>query len=66
MKILRIQDVKNITGLSSATIWRMEKSGAFPLRRQIGPHSVGWLSSELLQWIESRPTAREVQHGQPT
>jgi prophage regulatory protein len=66
MKILRIQEVKNITGLSNATIWRMEKSGTFPQRRQIGPHSVGWLSSELLQWIESRPTAKEVRYGQST
>jgi prophage regulatory protein len=63
MKILRLQEVKNITGLSSATIWRMEKSGAFPSRRKIAPHSVGWLSSELSQWIESRPIAKEVQHG---
>lgn len=63
MKILRLDEVKHITGLSCSTIWRLEKSGNFPKRRQIGPHSVGWLDSELSQWIESRPTAKAAIHG---
>ena len=55
MQLLRLDDVKRYTGLSSTSIWRLEKAGNFPKRRQIGPHSVAWLSTELTEWIESRP-----------
>lgn len=40
--------------LSDVTIWRMEKAGEFPKRRQLSPGRVGWLASEVDAWIESR------------
>jgi len=43
--------------LSDVTIWRMEKAGQFPKRRQISPGRVGWLASEVEAWIESRGLA---------
>jgi prophage regulatory protein len=42
-------------GLSDVTLWRMEKRGEFPQRRQISPGRVGYLKSELSAWLESRP-----------
>lgn len=50
---LRLPRVKAITGLSSSTIWRMEKEGRFPLRRLIGKRAVAWLDSEVQAWIKS-------------
>jgi prophage regulatory protein len=43
--------------LSPVTIWRLEKAGKFPKRRQLSPGRVGWLASEVDAWIESRETA---------
>lgn len=53
---LKISQVVELTGRSTASIWRDEKAGRFPKRRRIGIRSVGWLSSEIEAWIESRPT----------
>lgn len=53
-RILRAPDVQRITGLSMSTIWRQEKTGLFPKRRVIGAKAVGWLESEINDWLSSR------------
>ena len=53
-KVIRIEKVAEVTGLSRTTIWRKCKSGEFPARIQLGANSVGWLESEIRNWIESR------------
>jgi len=39
---------------------RLEKSGGFPQRIQESANRVGWLESELSQWIGSRAAARQA------
>jgi prophage regulatory protein len=56
MSILRKSEVSQMVGLSTVTIWRLEKAGNFPSRVQLGPRCVGWKEEEIDQWIESRPT----------
>lgn len=51
--ILRSKEVVELSGLSLSTISRMEAIGRFPLRRKISKKTVGWLASEVQQWIES-------------
>ena len=60
MKILRIAEVEKKTGLSRTTIWRREKAGAFPARKELGTNTVGWLESEVDKWIEELPTSKGV------
>ena len=55
MKILRIQDVINVTGLSRTTVWRLERRGDFPRRLILGQNSCGWVAQEIQDWIASRP-----------
>ncbi len=55
MKVLRIRDVANTTGLSRTTLWRLERRGDFPRRIRLSPNSTGWIESEIEEWIESRP-----------
>ena len=55
MKILRIQDVINVTGLSRTTLWRLERRGDFPSRLRLGQNSCGWVAQEIQDWIASRP-----------
>ncbi len=53
-KFLREPQVAMLTGLSKSTRWRLEKCGKFPKRRQLSTKSVGWLASEIDDWIETR------------
>ena len=38
-----------------STVWRWEKQGQFPRRRKLGGRSIGWLKSEVMEWIATRP-----------
>jgi prophage regulatory protein len=53
-RILRENEVAQATGLGRSTRYCMEREGRFPRRRRIGQSAVGWLESEIQQWIESR------------
>lgn len=54
MKILNLKQIKELTSLSVATIWRKERKGEFPSRRQITENRVGWVEEEILSWLNSR------------
>lgn len=54
-KFLREPQVAELTGLSKTTRWRLEKLGTFPKRRQLSMKAVGWLSSEIEDWIQKIP-----------
>jgi prophage regulatory protein len=56
-KILRYQEVIELTGLSRSTIWRKEQAGLFPTRKQLGLNSVGWLASDVQHWLENLPSS---------
>jgi prophage regulatory protein len=57
-KILRLRDVKEITGLSRSTIYLEIAKGKFPKQIQLtGARSVGWHESAIIQWVESRQQA---------
>ena len=60
MKLIRLNQVLALTGLSRGTIYRLERTGSFPLRRRLGPNSVAWPEHEITAWMESRPAARET------
>jgi len=53
-RFIRSKEIIQITGLSRTSIWRLEKAGMFPKRRQVSPGTIGWLLSEVNEWIQSR------------
>jgi prophage regulatory protein len=55
LKVLSVRQISEATGLSSVTIWRKEKAGEFPARRQLGSRRVGWLTREVEDWLEATP-----------
>ena len=57
MRLLRIQEVMSVTGLSRMTIYRLEKGGSFPSRRRLGKNSVAWRDDDISAWVASRPNA---------
>jgi prophage regulatory protein len=56
-RIIREAECEKMSGLSRVTRWRLEREGLFPARVQIGPNSVGWHLSEILEWQENCPRA---------
>ena len=62
--------VEELTGLKRSYIYYLISLGAFPVPLCVGPRGRRWRSSEVEQWIESRPRAgrnpREEKNGSPT
>ena len=52
--VIRRKKLLELIGVSAATQWRMEKAGHFPARRRLGKNSVGWILSEVEEWINNR------------
>jgi len=57
MRVLRIHEVENRVGVTRSTIDRWEKAGKFRARRQLGRGAVGWLETEINEWLQSLPRA---------
>lgn len=60
-KIIRLPQVKNMTGYSRSSIYLKISQGSFPLPVSLGARAVGWLESEVVGWIEEKIKARELQ-----
>jgi prophage regulatory protein len=54
LRLLRFGEVRQRTGLSRSTIWRMERSGSFPRRVQVSINVVAWREDEVAAWIASK------------
>jgi prophage regulatory protein len=53
-RIVRLPEVKNLTGLSTSTLYDRMKGGSFPRAIPLGGRLVGWLESDVRSWIEKR------------
>ncbi|MFC3725937.1 AlpA family transcriptional regulator [Neoaquamicrobium sediminum] len=60
--ILRREAVESATGLPRSTLYHFMKLGDFPKPVPIGGRAVGWLSSDIDAWIQSR---REMRDNRP-
>ncbi|RLJ60735.1 AlpA family transcriptional regulator [Litoreibacter meonggei] len=58
MRILSKKQVKELVLYSPQHISRLEKAQKFPKRIQLGPNRVGWLESEVLDWLRLRLESR--------
>ena len=52
--ILRRKQVEQRTGLSRSTIYLRVAQGTFPKSVSLGARAVGWLESEVDDWLNSR------------
>ena len=57
-RFVREAERKLITGLGRVTWWRLEREGLVPRRRKLSANAVGWLESELLQWVHERAVGK--------
>jgi len=59
-KIIRLKDVLETTGLARATMYKMMTDGVFPKSISLGERSVGWLESEVQDWILAKIEERDA------
>ena len=53
-RLLRQPEVLDRVGLSRTTVWKLEREGLFPQRRRITGNLVGWLDTEIEEFVTSR------------
>ena len=53
-RILRLPEVKHLTGLSRSSIYSKITQGEFPKQIRLGIRSVGWSEKEVLEWVDER------------
>jgi len=59
IRILRLPEVCQVTGLKRAMIYRLQQRKSFPQSVKITDHAVGWIDAEVQAWLEHRVAARE-------
>jgi len=63
MRIIRLKEVIDSTGLARSTIYKYIAEGAFPKPVSLGDRCVGWLDSEVFDWILARVEERDLAEG---
>lgn len=52
-RFMRLDEVLHVTGLGRNTVYRRIKEGTFPKQVRIGPNSVAWRQSAIVEWMSS-------------
>jgi prophage regulatory protein len=63
MRIVRLKEVIDLTGLARSTIYKYIGKNTFPKRVSLGDRCVGWLLSEVEEWILAKVEARDLAEG---
>lgn len=62
-KILRRQEVEQLTGRRRSAIYADMAAGRFPKPIRVGERAVGWLESDIAAWQQARIAAGYVSQG---
>jgi len=52
--LLRLPEVRSMTGLSKSSLYALIREGSFPPPIRLGPRAVAWVKSEVRQWALDR------------
>lgn len=55
--VYRKKTLKENLGVSETTLRRWMADEDFPRPKQLGPRAVGWVASEVSEWLGKRPVA---------
>ena len=58
-KVIKLNEVKQITTLSTASIYRQIKDKSFPKQIKLGERSSAWFYEEIIQWLEDKRIERD-------
>lgn len=59
-KIIRLPAVKEKTGISRSSIYLRMSKGEFPKSISLGDRAIGWLESDIEQWLDERISASKA------
>ena len=59
MRLIRLNDVSQSTGLRRSTIYKYIAEGVFPKAVPLGGGRVAWVEQEIQNWITERIEARD-------
>lgn len=59
MKLLRLKQVMDCTGLARSTIYKLMDEQSFPKQVSLGARSVAWVESEVHDWIKDKVAERD-------
>jgi prophage regulatory protein len=54
LQVLRLPQVRKVTGLCRSMIYQLEGERKFPRRVKIGMRAVGWIDGEVQEWLKNR------------
>lgn len=60
MRIIRLKEVTHLTGLARSTIYKYLAEGRFPMSVSLGDRSIGFVESEIQEWILARIKERDL------
>lgn len=63
MRVLRLAEVREKTGLARSTLYKYVHMGMFPRPIYLGGRSVGWIDSEVHEWLQEKQIERDMRHG---
>ncbi|HDZ5414937.1 TPA: AlpA family phage regulatory protein [Vibrio harveyi] len=50
MNLITLLQVKNLTGLSKTSIYKLMRNGCFPSNIKVGRRSSRWVEREVIEW----------------
>lgn len=59
IRILRLAQVIDMTGLGKTKIYELQAQGRFPMSVRITAHAVGWVEQEVQAWLTGRLAERK-------
>lgn len=60
MKIIRLKQVMETTGLARSTVYKLIAAGTFPKSVPLVGNSVGWVYEEVQEWVKAKIEEREA------
>ena len=60
MKLIKLKQVMDCTGLARSTVYKFMADGQFPKPVKLGSKMVAWVEGEVLGWINTKVAKRDT------
>lgn len=60
MRLIRLKEVINSTGLGRSSIYNYISGGRFPKPVSLGGRAVAWVEEEIEEWIQEKINGRDA------
>lgn len=62
MRLIKLKEVMNTTGLARSTIYKYISEGTFPKPVSLGERAVAWVEGEVSDWILDKIEQRDLEN----